>query len=56
VISATSYITDLYDQGREVAAKVGKVHVDMGGTACKVPDALSYIEKVRSRKSAKAKE
>jgi 3-methyladenine DNA glycosylase AlkD len=56
VISATAYISDLYDQGKEVAAIVGKVYVDMGGTACKVPDALSYIEKVRSRRGAKAME
>jgi hypothetical protein len=29
----------------QIAAKIGKVEVEMGGTACAVPDAASYIEK-----------
>jgi len=29
----------------QIAAKIGKVEVDMGGTSCAVPDAISYIEK-----------
>jgi hypothetical protein len=32
-----------------VAAKIGEVTVDMGGTACKVPSAAEAIEKVRKR-------
>jgi hypothetical protein len=27
------------------AKKIGKVEVEMGGTACAVPDAISYISK-----------
>lgn len=50
VISASAYINELNEIGKGVAVKVGKVKVDMGGTACKVPDALPYIEKVRARK------
>jgi len=50
VIAASAYINELNKTGKSVAVKVGKVKVDMGGTACKVPDALTYIEKVRARK------
>ena len=32
-----------------VAGKIGKVHVEMGGTACKVPLATAYIDKVESK-------
>jgi hypothetical protein len=28
---------------------LGKVHVDMAGTACKVPDATEYIQKMHKR-------
>ena len=49
IISASSYIDELQEEGKNVAVKVGKVNVDMGGTACKVPDAITYIEKVRAR-------
>jgi len=33
----------------QTAAKIGVVKVDMGGTACKVPSAAEYIQKVQSR-------
>ncbi|MEM8893619.1 MAG: DNA alkylation repair protein, partial [Bacteroidota bacterium] len=32
-----------------VAQKIGKVEVDVGGTACKVPLATTYIQKVIDR-------
>ncbi|HWN11718.1 MAG TPA: DNA alkylation repair protein [Pyrinomonadaceae bacterium] len=37
-----------------VAAKIGKVKVDHGDTACKTPDAASYIRKTAAYKMAKA--
>ena len=37
-----------------VAAKIGKVEVDHGDTACKTPDAASYIRKTLAYKKAKA--
>lgn len=46
VISAGCYVAELTDPATAVADKIGKVHVDMGGTACKVPDAKDYINKV----------
>ena len=32
--------------GKEVAGKIGIVEVNMNGTACKVPFAKDYIQKV----------
>lgn len=48
VIAVGSYIPELTDKAKQVAESIGKVHVDMGGTACKVPDAPSYIAKIES--------
>jgi 3-methyladenine DNA glycosylase AlkD len=36
------------------AARIGKVHVDHGDTACKTPDAIPYIRKMRERAAKKA--
>ena len=46
VIAIGSYIEELTKRASEVAKKIGKVNVDMGGTACKVPLATDYIKKV----------
>ena len=46
VISVGSYVVPLVDRAKETAQRLGKVHVDMGGTACKVPLATDYIAKV----------
>lgn len=46
VISIGSYIEALTDKSKEVAIQIGKVTVDVGGTACKVPLASAYIDKV----------
>lgn len=46
VISVGSYVKELTDIAMAVGDKIGKVSVNMGGTACKVPDAVSYINKV----------
>ena len=39
----------LTDLALQTAAKIGIVEVDMGGTACKVPYAPEYIQKVQKR-------
>ncbi|MCF8372958.1 MAG: DNA alkylation repair protein [Bacteroidales bacterium] len=49
VIAVGSYIKELTAKSMEVAGKIGKVKVDMGGTACKVPLATEYIQKVADR-------
>ncbi len=47
VIACGTYIAPLADKAIVTARKLGKVDVDMGDTACKVPDAESYIIKCR---------
>jgi 3-methyladenine DNA glycosylase AlkD len=49
VIAVGSYVRALTDLAVQVGEKVGEVTVDMGGTACKVPYAPDYIDKVRKR-------
>lgn len=46
VIAVGSYVPVLVAKAKAAGTAIGKVHVDMGGTACKVPDAVSYIEKI----------
>lgn len=46
VISVGSYIRDLTEKATKVAESIGIVEVDMNGTACKVPFAGEYIQKV----------
>lgn len=60
VIAIGSYISALTEKALTVAAKIGKVNVDMNGTACKVPLALEYLDKAqkngkigKKRKSAR---
>ena len=48
VIATASFIPELTDKGKETAAKIGIISVEMGGTACKVPFAPDYIKKVES--------
>lgn len=49
VIAVGSYVKELTEMALETAAKIGRVTVDMSGTACVVPSAPEYIEKVRKR-------
>lgn len=46
VISVGCYMTDLHILAIETAGRIGKVRVEMNGTQCTVPDAVSYILKV----------
>jgi 3-methyladenine DNA glycosylase AlkD len=46
VIAVGGAVAGLTDQATKVATAVGKVQVEMGGTACKVPDAAAYIQKM----------
>lgn len=48
IISVGSYVRPLLARAKQVAKAVGTVDVDMGDTACKVPGALAYIEKVEA--------
>ncbi len=49
VIAVGTYVPPLLEEARGVACEIGVVKVDMGGTACKVPLATVYIEKVVDR-------
>jgi 3-methyladenine DNA glycosylase AlkD len=60
VISTGSYVTGLTKLALQVGKKIGTVSVDMGDTACVVPAAVEYIQKVqdhgtigKKRKTAK---
>ena len=46
VITVGTSIKALTPQATEIAEKIGKVEVDMNGTACKVPLAKDYIQKM----------
>lgn len=49
VIGLGTYVKSLGDLALKAGEKIGKVTVDMGQTACKVPYAPDYINKVRKR-------
>jgi hypothetical protein len=56
VIAVGSYVVPLFEDAYRIAGKIGQVHVNMGQTACKVPLATEYIEKVeRMGKTGKKK-
>lgn len=46
IIALGCHVQVLSSVALAAAKKIGKVHVDMNGTACKVPDAADYIGKV----------
>ncbi len=48
VIGVGAYVTALSEKAAKVADQIGKVSVNLGNTACKVPFAPDYIAKIRS--------
>lgn len=46
VIAIGTYIKDLTEKATKIAQEIGAVKVEMNGTACKVPLATTYIQKV----------
>jgi 3-methyladenine DNA glycosylase AlkD len=48
VISVGSYVKPMLKQARAAARQIGAVTVDVGDTACKVPMATAYIDKVEA--------
>ena len=51
VISAGAYIASLTDLAIKTGEKIGKVSVNVGDTACKVPFIPDYIAKIEARGS-----
>ncbi len=49
MIAVATYVVGLTDQAVAISEDIGKVNVEMGGTACKVPYAPEYIENVKKR-------
>lgn len=49
VIVIGAYYLPLHDEAIRIAAAIGKVKVNMGETACKVPLAKEYIKKIEKR-------
>ncbi|SFB07345.1 MULTISPECIES: DNA alkylation repair protein [unclassified Bacillus (in: firmicutes)] len=49
VICVGGYVEALHEEAKKVAAAIGKVHVNVGNTACKVPLATEYIRKMEER-------
>ena len=49
VICVGAYVAPLHEEGMRVANQIGKVHVNVGQTACKVPLAAEYINKIAAR-------
>jgi len=49
IIALGTYVTPLTDDAINTAKTIGAVTVDMNGTACKVPDAQTYIRKAKDR-------
>jgi hypothetical protein len=49
VIGLAAYVKPLSDLATKAADKIGRVNVDVGNTACKVPYAPDYIQKIRQR-------
>ncbi len=48
VISVGAYVKPLLKQAKAAARQIGAVSVDVGDTACKVPLATAYIEKIEA--------
>jgi 3-methyladenine DNA glycosylase AlkD len=46
VIAVGCFVPALAAKAKAAGRAIGNVEVDMGGTACRVPDAVAYIEKV----------
>jgi len=49
VIGLAAYVKPLSDLATKAADKIGRVGVDVGNTACKVPYAPDYIKKIKER-------
>lgn len=46
VISVGTSVPELYEEALEIARRIGKVHVNVGNTSCKVPLADAYMNKI----------
>ena len=49
IIAVGSFIIPLTEDAISTSKKIGQIKVDQTGTACKVPDAVQYITKVKDK-------
>ncbi len=49
IISVGIYVQPLLIPAKRIAEEIGQVEVDMGETACQIPDPVAYIKKVEKR-------
>ncbi len=49
VIALGGYVPALTEEAKKAGKAIGKVSVDMGGTACKVPFSPDYIQKMEDK-------
>lgn len=49
VIAIGCFVKGLTEQARQTARAMGEITVFMGGTACKTPNAIDYIQKVADK-------
>lgn len=55
VISVGAFVAPLHDEAKKVAEQIGKVQVNVGQTACKVPLATDYLNKIEAKSKIGAK-
>jgi hypothetical protein len=48
VVSVGGYVKPLLETAKAAANRIGAVKVEMGETACKVPLAIEYIQKIEA--------
>jgi hypothetical protein len=49
IIAVGSYVTSLTNEAITVGQKIVAVQASVGDTACKIPDAVAYINKVKAK-------
>ena len=55
LIAAGGYVPELTTEAKRIGKALGKINVDMGGTACEVPYAPDYIQKMLDKGVKKKK-
>jgi 3-methyladenine DNA glycosylase AlkD len=49
IVAVGCYIPSLTDEALAISKTIGPITVDMEGTACKIPEAAVYIDKLKAR-------
>jgi 3-methyladenine DNA glycosylase AlkD len=49
IISVACYVPELTDEALATAKAIGTITIDMNGTACKIPEAQVYVDKLKAR-------